>query len=412
MATEATIVSRKEVSSEELENLLAMPGPDADNVMLAEQTKPSVFSRKKTDLSYLDKNEPVTSATTTAPAAQNGAAAQAPAAPAGKDIVEEVAPTPGEEDFDGTAKQGTPGTIAGVVKSLIKAGKLVPFDDDKPIDNYTEKDFEELLEANYAERDNKLRQEVPAQFFESLSDELKIAAKYEMDGGKDMKGLFRALAHAEEITSLDPTDPNDHEKIVRQFLATTGFGTQDEIDEEITGLKDRGELEKKAGQFKPKLDKMQEAIISQRLADQEQKQAQQAAQAKAYVGSVYKTLATGELGGTKTDRKTQELLYAGLIHPRYPSISGKPTNLLGHLLEKYQFVDPRHDLIAEALWLLADPDGYKSKLMERGKNGSVEKTVRMLRTEEANRTPASTIVEKEETTQKRIPKPTPNFFKR
>jgi hypothetical protein len=58
----------------------------------------------------------------------------------------------------------------------------------------------------------------------------------------------------------------------------------------------------------------------------------------------------------------QGLLFSGLVQPNYPSISGKPTNLLGHLLEKYQFVEPRHDLIAEALWLLADPNGYKGKV--------------------------------------------------
>jgi hypothetical protein len=228
-----------------------------------------------------------------------------------------------------------------------------------------------------------------------------------------MKGLFRALSQAEEVLSMDPTDPSNHEQIVRQFLTTTGFGTPEEIDEEIVGLKDREELEKKAGQFKPKLDKMQEAMIGQKLAEQEQRQAQQAAAAKAYVGNIYKTLEPGELNGIKVDRKTQEMLYSGLVQARYPSISGKPTNLFGHLIEKFQYVEPDHARIAEALWLLADPDGYKAKLMDKGKNSSVEKTVRMLRTEEANRTSGSTIVEQDDTTQKRVNRTTnPNFFKR
>ena len=78
------------------------------------------------------------------------------------------------------------------------------------------------------------------------------------------------------------------------------------------------------------------------------------------------------------------MLYHGLVQPNYPSVSGKSTNLLGHLLEKYQFVEPNYPLIAEALWLLADPNGYKSKIMEKGAQSAVEKTVRKLMTEQAN----------------------------
>ena len=78
-------------------------------------------------------------------------------------------------------------------------------------------------------------------------------------------------------------------------------------------------------------------------------------------------------------------MFSGLVQPNYPSISGKPTNLLGHLLEKYQFVEPRHDLIAEALWLLADPKGYKTKVRSVGAKQAVEKTARQLKTAEQSR---------------------------
>ena len=78
-----------------------------------------------------------------------------------------------------------------------------------------------------------------------------------------------------------------------------------------------------------------------------------------------------------------------MVQPNYPSISGKPTNLLGHLLEKYQFVEPRHDLIAEALWLLADPNGYKNRVREQGSRAAVEKTVRQLKTEQSRKIASS-----------------------
>ena len=105
---------------------------------------------------------------------------------------------------------------------------------------------------------------------------------------------------------------------------------------------------------------------------------------------MYSTLAAGTIGGLKLDKKVQGLLFSGLVQPNYPSISGKPTNLLGHLLEKYQFVEPRHDLIAEALWLLADPNGYKNRVREQGSRQAVEKTVRQLKTEESRKIASST----------------------
>ena len=160
---------------------------------------------------------------------------------------------------------------------------------------------------------------------------------------------------------------------------------------------------------------MQEKIVARKLEEQQMKQAQQAEASKKYMNNVYTTLQDGTLNGMKLDKKTQSLLYNGLVQPAYPSVSGKNTNLLGHLLEKYQFQEPNYPLISEALWLLADPDGYKKKIMAMGAQKSVEKTVRQLKTEQANRGSASLgIAEKEKeskTKKKRLPKPT-NIFKR
>lgn len=105
------------------------------------------------------------------------------------------------------------------------------------------------------------------------------------------------------------------------------------------------------------------------------------------------------------------MLYSGLIQPQYPSISGRPTNLFGHLIEKYQFIEPNHSLIAEALWLLADPEGYKNKVKEMAKVETTENIVRKLKTEESRKIGSSPVVEKEETFQKKIPRNN-NFFKR
>lgn len=328
-----------------------------------------------------------------------------------------------DEDEEDDDKKETRGRkkisgISDVFSKLIKEEKIVPFDDDKSLDEYSAKDWEELIEANLEERAQQVRRETPKQFFESLPQELQIAARYVADGGTDLKGLFSTLAQAEEKKTLDIKDERDQETIIRDYLHATGYGTAEEIAEEIEVWKDLGKLEQQASKFKPKLDKMQEKIVAQKLQEQEMRKKQQEQASKQYMENVYNTLKEGALGDLKVDRKTQAMLYNGLVQPNYPSVSGRNTNLLGHLLEKYQFVEPNYTLISEALWLLSDPDGYKSKIMEKGAQKSVEKTVRKLKTEQSNSGGSSLGVEQREeetkarnTSGRKIPRAT-NIFKR
>ena len=305
--------------------------------------------------------------------------------------------------------------ISDVFSKLIKEDKIVPFDDDKDLSEYSAKDWEELIQANLEERANQVRRETPKQFFQSLPEELQIAAKYVADGGKDLKALFSTLSHVEESKSLDVKKSNDQEQIITQYLSATGYGTQEEIQEEIEIWKDLGKLEQQANKFKPKLDKMQEKVVAQKLQEQELKKKQQEQASKAYMKNVYDTLKDGKLGELKVDRKTQAMLYNGLVQPNYPSVSGRNTNLLGHLLEKYQFVEPNYALISEALWLLQDPESYKAKIMDKGAQKSVEQTVRKLKTEQANTGGSSLGVTKAEeqkrSSKKKLSRPT-NIFKR
>ena len=322
-----------------------------------------------------------------------------------------------DEDFDDTPVLKDKKSISYIINKLIEKDKIVPFDDDKSLDDYTLKDWEELLDANFEDRANQVRRETPRQFFESLPEELQIAARYVAEGGTDMKGLFSTLAQVEEVRDLDVKNERDQEMIIRDYLSATGYGTDEEIYEEIELWKDLGKLEQQAAKFKPKLDKMQEKVIARKLEEQEMKRAQQEQASQQYMGNVYETLKDGMLGDIKLNRKTQTMLYNGLVSPSFPSVSGKNTNLLGHLLEKYQFVEPNYTLISEALWLLSDPQGYKAKIMEKGAQQSVEKTVRKLKTEQANNSNSSLGVQKAEedsnqrSKKRKIPRAT-NIFKR
>ena len=402
--TETTSIEQVEMN---LDEILGTPG--AENVMLPEEEKkPNMFSSAKVDLSFIDKADDD----------NEGDDNDDKETASIDDVIGEVDPEGDfrkKEEADDKPKGGRPKVdksgMAELVNKLIEAGKLVPFEDEKPMDEYTIKDYEELIEANFAEIESKVRAETPVEFFESLPEELQYAAKYVADGGQDLKGLFKVLAQAEEVRELDPSSERDQEQIVREYLRATNFGTAEDIEEEIDGWRDRGDLESKANKFKPKLDKMQESVVAQKLAKQEQMKRQQQAASEAYMQNVYNTVAAADLNGIKLDKRTQNMIYTGLVQPSYPSISGKQTNLLGHLLEKYQYVEPNYNKIAKVLWLLADEEGYESKVKEQGKAAQVEKTVRQLKTEQAKMATSTPVVEKEETTQRRIPR-NGNFFKR
>ena len=388
-----------------IDEMFGMPG--AENVMLPaeEEEKPkSVFSKETTDTSFLDK-----------PVSKEEAAKK-----------EEVEETIAELDNlitqeEDAGNKGRPkidkSGLADLAFKMIEEGTLIPFDDDKPLEEYTTKDFRELFEANFQERENAIRENTPKEFFNALPEELQYAAKYVADGGTDLKGLFRTLAQVEEMRQLDPENEYDQEEIARQYLYATQFGTPEEIEEEINDWKDMDRLKQKANQFKPKLDRMQEEIVARQLAEQEVKKQQQEEAARVYTDNVYSTLVNGEIGGIRLDKKVQSMLYSGLVQPNYPSISGKPTNLLGHLLEKYQFVEPRHDLIAEALWLLADPNGYKTKIKEQGGKQATEKVVRQLKTEQSRKITSSVNDDREYDSKTKTSKPQRtisrnNMFKR
>jgi hypothetical protein len=392
-----------------IDELFGVPG--AENIMLPsnEEDKPkSMFSKENVDTTFLDN-----------PARPSNKIEEAEKKAEVDETIAELDSLISQEEDAGN--KGRPkidkSGLYELAQKMIEEGALVAFDDDKPLEEYSTKDFRELFEANFQEREDKIKKNVPKEFFNSLPEELQIAAKYVADGGQDLKGLFRTLAQVEEMIQLDPSNEYDQAEIARQYLHATNFGTAEEIESEVQDWNDLGKLEQKANQFKPKLDRMQEEIVARQLAEQEHKKEQQASAAKAYTDNVYNTLLTGELGGIKIDKKIQSQLYSGLVQPNYPSISGKPTNMLGHLLEKYQFVEPRHDLIAEALWLLSDPDGYKGRVREQGSKEATEKTVRMLKTEESRKnTPSARDDEQEDRRsskpQRTIPRNTGNIFRK
>jgi hypothetical protein len=409
----------------DIDSWLGAPGAESivtpTSTPATSDSKPSIFSAKGTDLSFLDKEDE--DADDDKKDDQN--LDPSSKGQVSRETVDQLVNDLDDEDQDGDkrSKGGRPKTeksgLVEFLKKRIESKEMFAFDDydesKQSLDDYlgglAEKDIEELWQANIDNLKQEVAAKTPQEFFESLPDELQYAAKYVADGGNDLKGLFKALAQVEEVRELDPTKDTDQEYIIRQYLQATQFGTSEEIEEELTTWKDLGVLEKKAKQFKPKLDQMQEEIVQSQLVEQEARKQQQEQAAQAYMQNVFEALRPAEINGLKLDKKTQAQLYSGLTQPQYPSISGRPTNLLGHLLEKYQFVEPNYGLIAEALWLLSNPDEYRTQLQKQGKNAAVEQTVRALKTEQSRKNVSSSYQEEEEQRPRKLTRPA-NIFKR
>lgn len=293
------------------------------------------------------------------------------------DVIPSLSPDDDNEGKDGSHKVYN---NADVFKKLIEKKLIIPFEDDKPLEEYTEKDFIELMETNIEERSKDIEAKVQEEFFSSLPRELQMATKYVVDGGTDLQGLFRALLQSNQVQQLDANEPSHQEHIARAYLHATNFGTSEIIEDQIREWYENGTLEKRAKQFKPVIDKMQEEVVNKQLQEQEKFKQQQIEKRKAFIDNIANVLKAGELNGIKIDKKRQEMLFNEMTTTKYQARNGFPTNLFGKLLDDYQWGDkPRYDLIAEALWLLAEPEEYKKAIRESGKKEAAEEAVRKLK---------------------------------
>jgi hypothetical protein len=384
----------------EVVNLDALfPGIDTSDVLTSKV--PNILSNDK-DLSFLDKTGSEKSEVTPAGEKTQGEDDKLPIkvdeSEASK-ILDSLNPDEDDDDDSSgagpTGNTGRPKTdknaLAGYLKQKIEAGEFSAFEDwdenkqtlDEYLSKQPEKVLHEMLDANWQSKEREILERTPVEFFEALPEELQYAARYAMEGGTDMKTLFAALARVEQVRELDPEDEDGQVVIARNYLQATNFGTAEEIEDEIANWKESNRLEKKAKDFKPKLDQMQKEQVEYQIAQQEEWNKQQRAAAQQYVQNVAGVLQKGEIGGIKLDRKMQSFLYNGLTNVSYPSASGKPTNLLGHLLDKIQYVEPNFELLAEVTYLLSDPKGYRESIKQQGKNVAVTDTVKKLKTEQS-----------------------------
>lgn len=405
-----------QISEAELADIL---GTGTPSIMVpGEEKKPGFFS-KPDDTAFLDK--PIQKATETQdepdagddniPAASDSDDTFSDSNPdldvlnidADKDVTKRVHNS--DDDDDDSPSEAKGSTMAKMASGLIEKGLFVPFEGEDDLSKYKFKDYQELFEMNLKKIKDDASADVQEDIFNSWPEELQYAVHYVQQGGKDLKQLFQAMSASQEIGQLDVSTEHNQENVVRAYLQVTQYGNQEEIEDEIVSLKDRGDLEKKSKQFHPKLKSMQDKVIQQRIAVQEQQNVKRQEQSQLYYDSVYKTLEKGDLNGLAMDAKTQNMLFAGLTQPTYVSIHGTNTNLLGHLLEKNQWAEPNHGLVSEVLWLLADRDGYHKTIKNQIQKDVDAKVLRHLKDASAQSKSGTTIDdEPEESSSRRVVK--------
>ncbi len=304
-----------------------------------------------------------------------------------------------DEDVDEPEdKKEEPSSLIGALQKLIEEDVLLPFDEEKALEEYSAEDLTELLKANIEHQRKEALESEVGEFFAALPKELQYAAKYVADGGTDMKGLFKALAATEEIKTVDTSTPSGMETVIREYYRAIDWGTDEEIAEEVEKLREAGEkeMEKIANKFKPKLEKMHEEVTKQHIQRQERASALAAQEMEQYLDNAHEAIKSGKLGTVQLDKKTQSSLWAGLTQPTHQTRRGATTNELGHLLEKYQYTEPNFALMYKVLWLLKDEKGFEENLKKSGKTEGASETARVLKTEQGKKTPTGTQKKKED----------------
>lgn len=319
------------------------------------------------------------------------------------------------EQFE-EAKAGTHADLVSFFKPKLESKEIIPFDDfdesKQSIEDYLKtfktKDWDDLWKANLTLKEEDLAKRMPGEFFGSLPEEFQYAARYWQDGGTDLKSIFKALGQVEEIKELDPV--NDSRKVNETYLSAIKFGTPEEIKEQLDQWDDLNVSQKKAEGFKPKLDKMQEQILEQKLAAQANLKQEQKNAYDFYHNNVVDAISDSDLGGIQIDKKVQAALYSGLTQHSFKDSRGKVCTEFEYLLDQIMWVKPDYKKLAKIQWMLKDEPALQKAYSTKAVNNNVEDTVRTLKTEQSKKTSAQ-IDSPENQTKRTIPRES-GLFKR
>lgn len=399
-------------------------GPTASNVVTSEQGQvANILQDKLGTFPSLEKiTETKVKIETEKIAETEGIIKDPPAKPTGEPginletLVQKLEPQQSSADKQETTNNNI---ITSYLQSKIESGDFFTWSDydekKQPLAEYlntmSDKDKQELLDKNIEKQRNLGYETAPAALREALPPKAQYVIDYLEQGGQDLESLFSSLAKAVQVEKLDPANEAHMPEIARNYLQLKNFGSAEMINAQVSEWAEDGKLESKVKEFKPLLDKMQEEQVQYQVQQETalNKQRQEAAQA--YVQNVTAVLGKYEVGGLKMSKKDASALYYDLTEANYQSMSGKPTNIIGHMLEKIQYVEPNFDYVAEVAWLLRDREGFKNAIRTSAKSEKAQEIARELKDAQYIKTQAHPQYEQEETVVKKQFKPRNVFSK-
>lgn len=271
----------------------------------------------------------------------------------------------------------------GYLNTLFEEGVIAPFEGS---DIKTFDDFREVIQKNIESQVETVKQGVLAQELDSLSPQFQSVMKYGMNGGTDIKALLESWVDAERVINIDATTDGGKRQIVSEYLSSIGYGTQEEIQNDIKTWADLGTLDAKVDMYKPKLEELQ----MRRVLAQEN----QASQARAYeenfnshfISSIESVLTEDkDYLGLELPLQLKQALYSQ-SQPQYVSQrTGKYVDALEAIVEEAKYgQNANPGFYTELMFHATYPEEYKKLLLSQTKMELALESERKLRSQVKN----------------------------
>jgi hypothetical protein len=276
--------------------------------------------------------------------------------------------------------------LKDVISDLVEEGVIYPFDNDKEISEYSLQEIQELIKANI----ENIKEDVIERFTSSLPEPIQMAIEYAIeDKTEELPQVLRLMADA--IEGKNALSSVSDEQKVKAWLMGKGI-EEEEAESLIRSYKSKGIFEDKLAIAEKELDSMIKSEFQKTIEQKKQIKEQKDKAFKEYVEGVSKTVSEMPL-----DKKVKKDILNGLTNLSYESMTGAKTNELYYLLEKYQFQDKKYDLVAKALWLLKDPEGFENYVRENVKKDVIKSTIvpKLRKAEQTSKTGEDISVEDE-----------------
>ena len=298
----------------------------------------------------------------------------------------------GKKDDDSTGKISS---IGNITKKLIEEGTLLGYENED-VENYTEKEFKELITDNIQNGINEGVEKNLQEFWQGMPNEFQKAYSYIQNGGKDIVSFMSSIANQKRIEDLKLDTVENQRKVVRQYLKAKDFGTEEEIEDELEDYETSGRLEKKATAYYDKLKDIVEEKNAKILKEQENIKKTLDEQRKTFDEELKTNLGVEKLNGIPISKEVRNMIYNGFTNQNY-NVNGQKTNEFFSLVDKVS-KQKNKGVLLEAYWLLKDPLSYRKSVVDEIRKAVTEETLKKVKAEQRNLSTTSATPEQQKKT--------------